>query len=88
MIQLRKTKEWSGEDKDEFFTGTLRLYVGSLLCGTATPIRGSEDLYYFDSVYNCIDVKPQRQRLEDIKLQVELSLKEFASKFCYTNIKS
>ena len=81
MIQLRPTKEWSGDNE----SNSLRLYVGSLFCGVAEPLRNEPEMYYFKSNYNCIDTSPKRQCLEDIKLQVELSLKEFANKFCYTN---
>jgi len=87
MIQLKKTKEWSGEHREDNVTGSIRIYVGQLYCGVAEPIKEEIDLYHFHSFYDFIEAgapEGNGKTLEDIKMQVELSLKEFANKFCYT----
>lgn len=87
MIQLKKTREWSGEHKEDDVTGTVRLYIGSLFCGVAIPVRGEIDNYFFYPSYDCIPSLNEAAPLEAIKMMVELTLKEFASQFCYTRLR-
>lgn len=90
MVQLKKTKEWSGEHREEDVTGTVRLYVGQLYCGYAEPVRDEVELYHFHPTYDFMyeSLPDHPESLENIKLYVELSLKEFATKFCYTKQKN
>lgn len=78
-IKLKPIKEW-GEKEGRKILTSIRLYVGELHVATVTPDRIFKDEYYTHTFFDCINVETKRQPLETIKMQIELSLKEFCSK--------
>lgn len=76
--KLKNISEWSKNNKD----GSIRLYCGSMYCGTAYPAK-LEDVYSFKSSnYSIISVSTSYKTLDKIKDEIELCLKEFLSQIC------
>ena len=75
-IILRPMKEW-GEKEGKRVLTSIRIYIGKVHVATVSPDRLQPDMYFCHCMYDIIRVETKRQRLEDIKSQIELSLKEF-----------
>lgn len=76
MTKLKKVVEWAGGNNE---SGTLRIYCGKLHCGTAYPCRRLDYYTWVPTCDLCV-IGNAEYTLEDIKMMVELSLKEFLKK--------
>lgn len=85
MIQIRPIKEWLYKSKDEAMSeGTICIYCGNLLCGYAEPGRINKDVYRFHATLDIIHTSARTDlTLDEIKDDVECSLKEFIKFIAY-----
>lgn len=77
-IVIKPIREWGEKEGTKVLT-SIRLYIGKMHVATVRPDRIFKDEYYTHCFFDCINVENKRLPLEDIKSQIELSLKEFIS---------
>lgn len=88
IIELLPIREWEEKEKDKP-TGWIRIYAGGLLVGKCQPednFDGDIPKYYFHSCITEVTYKMRSSAMtmHEIKIEVELALKEFITKFVKT----
>lgn len=80
-IELKPLREWQEKDGDKILN-TVRLYVGNLHVATVEPAKHEPDMWLCHSMIDGEIIKTEHEALplEDHKLAIELSLKEFINK--------
>lgn len=79
-IQLKPMKEW-GEKAGDKPLKTVRIYVGELHVATVEPVKGEPDLWFcHDMTGGVLNASSRAEVLEDHKINIELSIKEFINK--------
>lgn len=76
-VEIKPITTWVEKD-DLFPEGTLRLYIGNLLIGRATPLNNNSPLFTFDCyLSDTIKIIGRKNRaLEEIIFELELAFKE------------
>lgn len=77
-IELKPLREWQEKDGNKILD-SVRLYVGSLHVATVEPSKNEPDMWLCRSMLDGEIIKTEHGALplEDHKLAIELSLKEF-----------
>lgn len=80
-MELQQIREWQEKDGKKLLP-TIRLYISRLHLATVWPDDEDPSLYHWDVMhgYEFINIGASKQPLEDIKMQIELSIKEFFSR--------
>lgn len=79
-FKLKPFKEWQ-EKEGKRVLKSMRLYVGQLHVATVYPKSNAEPhLYGCTTFFDCIATDCEYKPLEEIKTEIELSLKEFINK--------
>lgn len=78
-IELKPIREWTEKEGDKILK-TIRLYIGNLHVATVTPSKADPNLYHWHSMTDIAESSCNPEPLEDIKMQIGLSIKEFIAK--------
>lgn len=78
-IVLQPIREWQEKGNGKVLK-TIRLYVGSFHVATVEPTKEDPNLYYCHDMTDLFMTTSSAEPLEDIKMNIELSIKEFIAK--------
>jgi hypothetical protein len=84
-VKIKPIREWQ-EKEGKRLLPTIRLYLGNWHIATVCPTNADPELYHFDCMTDILMNIQSKQTLEDIKLDIELTLKEFIKKITIKNL--
>lgn len=78
-MELKPIREWQ-EREGKRMLPSIRLYMGKLHVATVEPTKRDPDLYHVRTMYDILLPVKSNQLLADVKMDIDLTFKEFIKK--------